>query len=94
MSKNFIRGDRVIARNDFLGYYYPGNYHEIMSVWNWTVIICNYFFKGRITKVVDSKHSNIEFENGTVQKKLSHKHIMKLFDVQAYFTVSLFSNYR
>lgn len=65
MSKNFIRGDRVIARNDFLGYYYPG----------------------KITRVLDSKMANIEFETGEKQKKTSLKFIRKLFDVRAYFTL-------
>ena len=47
-----------------------------------------FYFIGKINKVVDTKHADIEFESGYVQKKLNFKYIRKLFDSRSYFSVS------
>jgi hypothetical protein len=92
MSKNFRRGDRVIARNDFLGYYYPGRFCQITLTFYCIYKLLSVYFskKGKLTKIVDTKHADVAFETGYKQKNLVFKYIHKLFDVHAYFTVIFF----
>lgn len=36
-----------------------------------------YYFTGKITKVIDSRHANVKFENGVKQEKMSMRNIVK-----------------
>ena len=61
------RRDRVIARNDLLGYYFPG----------------------KVTKIVDSRHADIKFDNGPKQTSMSFRNIIKTSGMTPYLCVSL-----
>ena len=63
-----LRGDRVIARNDLLGYYYSG----------------------KISRIVDSRHANVKFDKIPRQNGMSYRNIIKLTSVTPYLCVNRF----
>ena len=46
-----------------------------------------FYFKGKITRIINSNQANIEFDNGFKQNNVPLSDIMKIFDVTSYFLV-------
>lgn len=73
---SFLPGDRVIARNDTLGYFYPGKITKIYEC------ICPLECKCHLL------HANIKYDDDTKKKNVSSQHMMKISD-GSYIIVSL-----
>ena len=80
------RGDKVIARNDLLGYYYSGKLYTKKKL-NHLFNFKHELFKGKVSKVIDSRHANIKFDKGPKQEGMSIRNIIKAPGVTPYLSV-------